>query len=74
MTIAVSILPSQQLEALNEGYRKAVARKRLRFTLGAAAFFAALVIASIGATWRHGLRDGVTDDGVVVEKNVAKVR
>ena len=49
MTIAVLILPDQQLTALNEAYRKAVARKRLRFTLGAAAFFAAVVIASIGA-------------------------
>src|ERR1700721_1679779 len=49
MTIAVSIVPDQQLAALNEVYRKAVARKRLRFTLGAAVFFAALVIASVGA-------------------------
>jgi phosphonate transport system permease protein len=49
MTVAVSVLPAQQLAALNETYNKAVARKRLRFTLGAAVFFAALVIASIGA-------------------------
>jgi phosphonate transport system permease protein len=49
MTVAVSILPSQQLAALNDTYNKAVARKRLRFTLGAAVFFAALVIASVGA-------------------------
>jgi phosphonate transport system permease protein len=49
MTIAVSILPSQQLAALNAGYRKAVARKRLRLTLAAAVFFAALVVASFGA-------------------------
>jgi phosphonate transport system permease protein len=49
MTIAVTILPGQQLAALSEVYRKAVARKRLRFTLGAAVFFAALVLASIGA-------------------------
>jgi phosphonate transport system permease protein len=49
MTTAISILPSQQLAALNETYRKAVARKRLRLTLGAAVFFAALVIASVGA-------------------------
>jgi phosphonate transport system permease protein len=49
MTVAVTILPSQQLAALNEAYRKAVARKRLRFALGAAVFFAALVLASIGA-------------------------
>ena len=49
MTIAVSILPDAQLAALNGAYSKAVARKRLRFTLGAAVLFAALVIASIGA-------------------------
>src|SRR5580704_9406868 len=49
MTVAVAILPREQLEALNAAYRKAVARKRLRLTLGAAAFFAALVVASIGA-------------------------
>jgi phosphonate transport system permease protein len=49
MTVAVSILPSQQLAALNETYGKAVARKRLHFTLGAAVFFTALVIASVGA-------------------------
>jgi phosphonate transport system permease protein len=49
MTIAVAILPAQQLAALNEAYNKAVARKRLRFTLGAAVFFAAFVIASVGA-------------------------
>jgi phosphonate transport system permease protein len=49
MTIAVTILPSQQLAALTEAYRRAVARKRLRFALGAAVFFAALVLASIGA-------------------------
>jgi phosphonate transport system permease protein len=49
MTTAVTILPSQQLAAFNEAYRKAVARKRLRFTLGAAIFFAALVLASVGA-------------------------
>ena len=34
MTLAVPILPGPQLAALNEAYRKAVARKRLRFTLG----------------------------------------
>ena len=49
MTLAVTILPDQQLAALNEVYRKAVARKRLRVTLGAAAFLAALVVASVGA-------------------------
>src|SRR5260370_17109895 len=49
MTTAVTILPSQQLAALNDTYRKAVARKRLRFTIATAIFFAALVVASIGA-------------------------
>ncbi len=49
MTIAVSILPGQQLAALNAAYREAVARKRLRLALGAAVLFAALVLASIGA-------------------------
>jgi phosphonate transport system permease protein len=49
MTSGISILPSQQLAALNDAYRKAVARRRLRFALGAALFVAALAIASIGA-------------------------
>jgi phosphonate transport system permease protein len=49
MTAAVSILPSQQLAVLNDAYRKAVARKRLRTTLIAAVFCAALVVAAIGA-------------------------
>ena len=49
MTFAVSLLPGQQLAALNQAYRKAVARKRLRVALGAAVFFAALVVASVGA-------------------------
>jgi phosphonate transport system permease protein len=49
MTSAVAILPSQQLAVLNETYRKAVARKRLRVALGAAVFLAALVVAAFGA-------------------------
>src|ERR1700760_2570604 len=49
MTLAVTILPDQPLAVLKEAYRRAVARKRLRVTLGAAVFFAALVIASVGA-------------------------
>ena len=49
MTTAVTILPCQRLAALNEAYRKAVVRKRLHFTLGAAVLFAALVLASVGA-------------------------
>ena len=49
MTSAVSILPDQQLAVLNDAYRKAVARKRLRMTLATAMFFAVLVIAALGA-------------------------
>jgi phosphonate transport system permease protein len=49
MTSAVAILPDQQLAVLNEAYRKAVARKRMRVALGAAVFAAALVIAAFGA-------------------------
>ena len=43
------MLPGPQLAALNEAYRKAVARKRLRLTLATAVFFACLIIAAIGA-------------------------
>jgi phosphonate transport system permease protein len=49
MTVAVPILPSPKLAALNDAYRKAVARKRLRITMGAALFFAALTVAAVGA-------------------------
>jgi phosphonate transport system permease protein len=49
MTTAISILPTQQLAALNEAYGKAVARRRLRFAISIALFCAALVIAAIGA-------------------------
>jgi phosphonate transport system permease protein len=49
MTIAVSILPEQQLAALNAAYRQAVARKRLRLFAGAVLFIAALIVAAIGA-------------------------
>jgi phosphonate ABC transporter, permease protein PhnE len=49
MTSAVSILPSAQLAVLNDAYGKAVARKRLRLALAAAIFFAALVVAALGA-------------------------
>src|ERR1700679_2376186 len=49
MAVAVTILPSQQLAALNAVYQAAVARRRLRVTLGTAVFFVALVIASVGA-------------------------
>jgi phosphonate transport system permease protein len=49
MTVAVSMLPEQQLAVLNVAYHQAVARKRLRMTLAAAVFFAALVVAAVGA-------------------------
>ncbi len=49
MTSAVSILPGAQLAVLNAAYRAAVARKRLRLALAAAAFLAALVVAAFGA-------------------------
>jgi phosphonate transport system permease protein len=49
MTVSIPILPSQQLAALTETYRKAVAHKRLRFTIAAAVFSAALAVAAIGA-------------------------
>ncbi|SFO51257.1 phosphonate transport system permease protein [Bradyrhizobium sp. Ghvi] len=49
MTIAVSILPEQQLAGLNAAYRKAVARKRLRLLAGLVLFVAALIVSSIGA-------------------------
>jgi phosphonate transport system permease protein len=49
MTVAVSILPEQQLAVLNNAYRKAVARNRLRFTVATAVFFVALIIAAVGA-------------------------
>ncbi|MDB5618519.1 phosphonate ABC transporter, permease protein PhnE [Tardiphaga sp.] len=49
MSAAVSILPAQQLAALNEAYRKAVARRRLRTTLVTAVCFAALLVAAMGA-------------------------
>ncbi|WP_315741928.1 MULTISPECIES: phosphonate ABC transporter, permease protein PhnE [unclassified Bradyrhizobium] len=49
MAVAVSTLPSQQLAALNEAYRKAVARKRLRVALAAVVFAAVLGAAGVGA-------------------------
>jgi phosphonate transport system permease protein len=49
MTAAVSILPEAQLGALNEAYRRAVARRRLRFVLAAAVLTTALVVAAVGA-------------------------
>jgi phosphonate transport system permease protein len=49
MATAISILPAQQLAVLNDAYRKAVARKRLKMTLATAVFCAALLIAAVGA-------------------------
>ncbi|MBR0854621.1 phosphonate ABC transporter, permease protein PhnE [Bradyrhizobium liaoningense] len=49
MTVAVSILPEQQLAALNAAYRQAVARRRWRLLFGVALFAAALALAAIGA-------------------------
>src|ERR1700754_2457650 len=49
MTVAVSILPEQQLAQLNEAYRQAAARKRLRAFGAAVLFLAALTLAAVGA-------------------------
>src|SRR4051812_32504771 len=49
MSAAVSILPGPQLAALNDAYGRAVARKRLRMALAAAAFAAAILVACVGA-------------------------
>ena len=49
MSSAIAPLPRPQLDALNAAYRKAVARRRLRATLVAAAFVAALALAFVGA-------------------------
>ena len=49
MAIAVSILPSQQLAALNEAYRRAISQRRLRFAVSAVVFVAVLAAAAIGA-------------------------
>jgi phosphonate transport system permease protein len=49
MTVAVSILPEQQLAVLNAAYRQAVARRRGRLLFGAVVFAAVLLLAAIGA-------------------------
>lgn len=49
MTSAVSVLPQQQLAILNEAYRAAVQRKRLRGLLATALFLVALSVAAIGS-------------------------
>jgi len=49
MATAVSILPAQQLAVLEDAYRSAVARKRLKAALATAVFCAVLVVAAFGA-------------------------
>jgi phosphonate transport system permease protein len=49
MSSAISILPGPQLNALNEVYRKAVMRRRMRVLIGAALFMVALLVACVGA-------------------------
>lgn len=49
MTSAVSLLPESQLAVLNEAYRRAVARKRLRALGACVLFLAALIVAALGA-------------------------
>jgi phosphonate transport system permease protein len=49
MTAAVCVLPQAQLATLKEAYRRAVARRRLRFALAAAVFLIAIVVAAMGA-------------------------
>ncbi|WOH67940.1 phosphonate ABC transporter, permease protein PhnE [Bradyrhizobium sp. BWA-3-5] len=49
MTSAVSILPEQQLAGLNEAYRMAVRRERLRALFSMVLFALALVLAAIGS-------------------------
>jgi phosphonate transport system permease protein len=49
MSSAISLLPAPQLAALNDGYRRAVARRRLRILISAALFMVVLLVACIGA-------------------------
>jgi phosphonate transport system permease protein len=49
MAVPFPILPDQQFAVLSAAYRKAVALKRLRLMVATAVFFAALLIASVGA-------------------------
>jgi phosphonate transport system permease protein len=49
MSVAISVLPAQQLAALNQAYRKEVARRRLRLLLSATLFLALLLVACVGA-------------------------
>ncbi|MGC2082568.1 MAG: phosphonate ABC transporter, permease protein PhnE [Bradyrhizobium sp.] len=49
MSSAISILPGPQLNALNEVYRKAVMRRRMRVLIGAALFMVVLLVACVGA-------------------------
>lgn len=49
MPVAVSVLPDQQLAALNAAYRDAVARKRLRSALAVVIAIVVLAVAAVGA-------------------------
>ena len=49
MSSAISLLPGPQLAALNAGYRRAVARRRLRILISAALFMVVLLVACVGA-------------------------
>ena len=49
MSSAISLLPGPQLAALNDVYRKAVMRRRLRVLIGAALFMVVLLVACVGA-------------------------
>ncbi|WP_407155757.1 phosphonate ABC transporter, permease protein PhnE [Bradyrhizobium sp. STM 3557] len=49
MSSAISLLPGPQLAALNDAYRRAVGRRRLRILISAALFIVVLLVACIGA-------------------------
>src|SRR5271154_3602002 len=49
MPVAVSVLPDQQLSALNAAYREEVARKRLRSALAVVIAMAVLAVSAVGA-------------------------
>ena len=85
MTAPVALLPAAQLATLNGAYRRAVARKRWRLSLGAVLFLLALFVAAIGAEvnprmlWSHfgnfvSYFDRILhlDDGSFVLSNVAE--
>jgi phosphonate transport system permease protein len=49
MSSAISVLPGPQLAALNDVYRRAVVRRRLRILISAALFVVVLLVACVGA-------------------------